>query len=67
MTTIASRTLEVPDPTAAEAFYAAFGVGAHVGVRASEAPTTRFRGYPLSLVVSQPKIVVQAPEDGAIR
>jgi len=57
MTSIASLTLDVPDPTAAEAFYAAFGVGAHVGVRAAQAPTTGFRGYTLSLVVSQPNIV----------
>jgi predicted lactoylglutathione lyase len=57
MTSIASLTLEAPDPTAAEAFYAAFGVGAQVGLRASEAPTTGFRGFTLSLVVSQPNIV----------
>ena len=57
MNSIASLTLEVPDPTAAEAFYAAFGVGAHAGVRAAQAPTTGFRGYTLSLVVSQPNIV----------
>lgn len=57
MTTIKSLTLEVPDPTAAEAFYAHFGVAAHVGVRASEVPTTGFRAYTLSLVVSQPNIV----------
>ncbi|TJZ78679.1 glyoxalase [Rhodococcus oryzae] len=57
MTTIKSVVLEVPDPAAAEAFYAAFGVGDHVGVRASEAPTTGFRGYTLSLVVSRPNIV----------
>ncbi|MFC7448342.1 glyoxalase [Rhodococcus daqingensis] len=56
-TTIASITLDVPDPTAAEAFYDSFGVGAHVRVRAAEAPTTGFRGYTLSLVVSQPNIV----------
>ncbi|MGF7121883.1 glyoxalase [Rhodococcus sp. BE178] len=56
-TTIASLILEVPDPTAAEAFYAAFGVGDRVGVRAAEAPTAGFRGYTLSLVVSQPNIV----------
>ncbi|MFI6430954.1 glyoxalase [Rhodococcus oryzae] len=57
MTAINSVVLEVPDPSAAEAFYAAFGVGDHVGVRASEAPTTGFRGYTLSLVVSRPNIV----------
>ena len=55
MTSIESLTLEVPDPAAANAFYtAAFGLGAEVGVRASEAPTNGFRGFTLSLVVSQP-------------
>jgi predicted lactoylglutathione lyase len=58
MTTIQSVTLEVPDPRAAEAFYtAAFDVKSRVGVRASEAPTTGFRGFKLSLVVSQPSTV----------
>jgi predicted lactoylglutathione lyase len=58
MTSIESVTLEVPDPTAADAFYtAAFGVGTQLGVRASEAPTTGFRGFTMSLVVSQPSTV----------
>jgi catechol 2,3-dioxygenase-like lactoylglutathione lyase family enzyme len=58
MTSLEYVTLEVPDPTAADAFYtAAFGVSAHAGVRASEAPTTGFRGFTLSLVVSQPSTV----------
>ncbi|MCW2780738.1 MAG: hypothetical protein JWR35_1187 [Marmoricola sp.] len=57
MTAITSLTLEVPDPAAAEAFYEALGVGTHVSVRAAEAPTSGFRGYTLSLVVSQPNIV----------
>jgi catechol 2,3-dioxygenase-like lactoylglutathione lyase family enzyme len=58
MTSIESVTLEVPDPTAAEAFYtAAFGLGSRVGVRASETPTSGFRGFTLSLVVSQPSTV----------
>jgi predicted lactoylglutathione lyase len=58
MTAIDSVTLEVPDPTAANDFYtAAFGVGDHVVVRASESPTTGFRGFTLSLVVSQPSTV----------
>ena len=58
MTTIESVILEVPDPAAAEAFYtAAFGLGARLGVRASDAPTTGFRGFTLSLVVSQPSTV----------
>jgi len=58
MTYIQSVTLEVPDPAAAEAFYtAAFGLGEKVRVRASQAPTTGFRGFMLSLVVSQPSTV----------
>ncbi|MEO3810866.1 glyoxalase [Sphaerisporangium sp. B11E5] len=58
MTSIHSVTFEVPDPTAADEFYAsAFGVGAHVRTRASQAPTTGFRGYLMSLVVSQPSTV----------
>ncbi|MEV6323652.1 glyoxalase [Nocardia sp. NPDC051787] len=57
-TTIESVILEVPDPTAAAAFYAAaFGLGDKVRVRASDAPTTGFRGFILSLVVSQPSTV----------
>jgi catechol 2,3-dioxygenase-like lactoylglutathione lyase family enzyme len=52
---IASVTLEVPDPMVANEFYAAaFGLGAQLGFRASEAPATGFRGFTLSLVVSQP-------------
>ena len=55
---IHSVTLEVPDPTAAEAFYtAAFGLGDKVRVRASHSPATGFRGFTLSLVVSQPSTV----------
>jgi predicted lactoylglutathione lyase len=58
MTSIEYVTLEVPDPTAADAFYSeAFGLSDTVGVRASEAPTTGFRGFTLSLVVSQPSTV----------
>jgi predicted lactoylglutathione lyase len=60
MTSIDSVTLEVPDPTAAGAFYtAAFGLGALVGLRSSEAPTAGFRGFTLSLVVSQSATVDQ--------
>jgi catechol 2,3-dioxygenase-like lactoylglutathione lyase family enzyme len=55
MTTIEYITIEVADPTAAKAFYtAALGLETQVRVRASEAPTTGFRGCTLSLVVSQP-------------
>jgi len=58
MTSIASVTLEVPDPTLADAFYgAAFDLGNHVDLRGSDEPTTGFRGFTLSLVVSQPSTV----------
>ncbi|MET4094431.1 glyoxalase [Arthrobacter sp. UYCu712] len=58
MTSIESVTLEVPDTTPATAFYAAaFGLGTQVRVRASDAPTTGFRGFTLSLIVSQPSTV----------
>jgi uncharacterized glyoxalase superfamily protein PhnB len=55
MTSIESITIEAADPAAATRFYnAAFGADAPVRVRASEAPTTGFRGFTLSLIVSQP-------------
>jgi len=55
---ITSVTLEVPDPAAASAFYgAAFGLGTRLRLRASQEPTTGFRGFTLSLVVSQPSTV----------
>ena len=58
MTSIESFTLEMPDPTVANAFYtAAFGLGTQVRLRASEAPTTGFRAFTLSLTVSQPATV----------
>ena len=58
MTSIESVTLEVPDAAAADAFYtAAFGLGARVGVRPSETATSGFRGFTMSLVVSQPSTV----------
>jgi catechol 2,3-dioxygenase-like lactoylglutathione lyase family enzyme len=55
MTSIASVTLEVPDASAASAFYtAAFGLGTRVAVSPAQEPTSGFRGFTLSLVVSQP-------------
>jgi predicted lactoylglutathione lyase len=57
MTSIESVTLEVADPAAAGRFYAAFGLGTQVGLRASEAPADGFRGFTLSLTVSQPATV----------
>ncbi|MBV8954456.1 MAG: glyoxalase [Solirubrobacterales bacterium] len=57
MVTIKSVTLGVDDPAVAEGFYAALGVSSLVGVRSSDATTTGFRGFTLSLVVSQPSTV----------
>lgn len=55
MASIDSITLEVSDTAAAEQFYSdAFGLGPRVRVRASQAPAAGFRGFTLSLVVSQP-------------
>jgi uncharacterized glyoxalase superfamily protein PhnB len=58
MAGIESLDLEVDDPAAAEVFYkAAFDLGDAVQVRATDAPTRGFRGFTLSLVVSQPSTV----------
>jgi len=58
MATIEFVTIEVADTTAANRFYtSAFGLGTRVRLRASEAPTTGFRGFTLSLGVSQPATV----------
>jgi predicted lactoylglutathione lyase len=58
MTSVQSVTLEVDDVTAAGAFYEkAFGLGSRLNIRASTAPTTGFRGFTLSLVVSAPATV----------
>jgi predicted lactoylglutathione lyase len=55
MTTIDTITLESADSGSAAAFYdTAFGLGSRVRVRASDAPTDGFRGFTMSLVVSQP-------------
>jgi uncharacterized glyoxalase superfamily protein PhnB len=55
MPSIRSITLEVDDPGAAHDFYAeAFGLGPELQLRASHAPTSGFRGFTLSLLVSQP-------------
>ena len=55
MTSIDSITLEVADLPAAERFYsAAFGLDSRLRLRASQEPTTGFRGFTLSLLVSQP-------------
>ena len=58
MTFLESVVLEVSDPAAAEAFCkGAFGDDLPVRFRASDAPTTGFRGFTLSLVVSRPSTV----------
>jgi len=58
MAAVESVVLEVEDPAAAEAFYAAaFGLGDAVVVRPGTAPTSGFRAFTLSLVVSQPGTV----------
>src|SRR5258708_31320389 len=58
MSSIESVILDVADLTAANRFYtAAFGSGTQVRLRASEAQTTGFRGFTLSLTVSQPATV----------
>jgi len=55
MFSIESVILEVADATAADHFYAsAFGLGSRVRVRGTEAPSTGFRGFTLSLTVLQP-------------
>jgi predicted lactoylglutathione lyase len=58
MASIEFVTIEVADTTAADRFYtAAFGLGTRVRLRASEAPTTGFRGFTLSLIASPPATV----------
>ena len=57
-TSITSVTLEVPDVSAAQAFYAAaFDLDSRLQLRRSDAPASGFRGFTLSLVVSQPATV----------
>ncbi len=55
MTAIEFITLEVPDPALAKDFYAsAFGLNDFVRLQTASVPTTGFRGFTLSLTVSQP-------------
>ncbi len=59
--------IEAADTTAAEAFYpVAFGMGGRVRVRESQAPTSGFRGFTMSLVVPQPADV-NSLIDGALK
>ena len=58
MTSINAIVLEVSDPAAARAFYsAAFDLDHQLDLRSSNASTSGFRGFTLSLVVSQPSTV----------
>ncbi len=66
MNTIDTITLEVADPAAARAFYSeAFGLDSQLRFRRSDAPTSGFRGFTLSLVVAQPADV-DALTDAAV-
>ena len=58
MTSINAVHLETPDPTAAEAFYGeTFGVASLVHPRRSDASSSGFRGFTLSLIVAEPASV----------
>jgi catechol 2,3-dioxygenase-like lactoylglutathione lyase family enzyme len=67
MTSIESLTIDVADPAAAKSFYAgAFCLDTPLQFRSAEAPTAGFRGFTLSLTVSQPadvKALVDAALD----
>ncbi|APU44086.1 glyoxalase [Streptomyces sp. NPDC056254] len=54
---LASVTVEVTDLESARRFHSAFGVDRYVRLRASEAPSTGFRGFTLALTVSGPATV----------
>ena len=55
--TIDSLVIETDDPAATDAFHAALGLGDAVRSRRSEAPTTGFRGFTISLIAAQPSTV----------
>jgi catechol 2,3-dioxygenase-like lactoylglutathione lyase family enzyme len=58
MGSIDSLTIETADPAAAERFHAeAFGITTQVRARGTDEPTSGFRGFTLSLTVSQPATV----------
>ncbi len=54
MSSIDSVTLEVADPAGSDFYDVAFDLGPRLGLRASEAPSSGFRAFTLSLVVPQP-------------
>ncbi|GAA3991051.1 hypothetical protein GCM10022247_07330 [Allokutzneria multivorans] len=67
MASIESITLDVADPEAAKLFYTnAFGLDGQIGLRASDEPTSGFRGFTLSLTVAQPADVASLV-DSALR
>lgn len=58
MTSIQNLILEVADVQAAERFYSsAFDLGSRVALRQTDAPTSGFRGFHISLTVAQPSTV----------
>ena len=58
ITSIETLILDVADPEAARRFYAdAFGLDSEVSPRAAEPATSGFRGFTISMVVSQPSTV----------
>lgn len=70
MTSIEMITLETDDLTTAETFYTeAWDLAALIRLKPTEAPSTGFRGYALSLIAAQPgnvdKLVEAAVEHGA--
>ncbi len=66
LSSIDSITLEVADVEAARRFYAdAFGLTSQLRFRAADAATSGFRGFTLSLIVSQPS-TVQSLFDSAV-
>jgi len=67
MTSITSITVETADTKAAEKFYTdAFALGDRIKVAASDAATSGFRGYTISLITSQPANV-EALLDSAVK
>jgi predicted lactoylglutathione lyase len=59
MTSTSARTvtLAVSDPAETQTFLTALGIDDRVGTRTSTEPTSGFRGFTLSLIVSQPSNV----------
>ncbi|MET4166490.1 MULTISPECIES: glyoxalase [Gordonia] len=57
MTNINALTLEVPDIATAQTFYdKAFGLGDRLRFRTGDSPTSGFRGFVVSLVVTDPTV-----------